>query len=370
MSKYTIKEIFINHWDNYLKFFPNVRPVVTKEISKMMNCQNPDLGHALYQCQHCGEFKCVPFTCKSRFCNCCGIKYQQDRANVLSAKLINCRHRHIVFTIPQELRIYFRKDRELLNVLFKSSAQTVLDWFYELNKSEDFKPGIVSSIHTFGRDLKWNPHVHMLISEGGSGNFTVWKKFDYFPYLMLRKKWQTTLLFNMEKYLGKDTFRTLKNLLYKNYPQGFYVHAKPHLSSSYDVVNYIIRYIARPAMAQSRIISVDDEFITFWYQRHEDNKRVEKTLTIFKFFQRLIVHIPDEQFKMLRYYGIYAKKSKHHSKLIKRVKQSTLGLRKLLSRWRERIELSFGYDPTKCSCGNYMSFIDIFCAKKLVLNSS
>jgi hypothetical protein len=350
VSKYTIKDIYISHWDSYLETAPSLRPVVTKEVSKMMNCQNPDLGHALYQCEDCGKFKCVPFTCKSRFCNCCGIKYQQDRANTLSAKLINCRHRHIVFTVPEELRIYFRKDRKLLHILFTSSAQVLLDWFYSCNKSENFKPGIVSGLHTFGRDLKWNPHIHMLISEGGSGNITVWRKFAHFPYLMLRKKWQTTLLFNMEKYLGKDTFRAMKNMLYRNNPKGFYVYAKPNLSSSYDVVDYIIRYIARPAMAQSRIISVDDEFITFWYQRHEDNKRVEETITIFEFFQRLIVHIPDEQFKMLRYYGIYAKKYIHHSKLIKRISQAVIKSRKLLSRWRERIELSFGYDPTKCSC--------------------
>ena len=366
MSKYTIKQIFIDNWESFLEKFSNIRPVVIKEVSKMMSCQDPDLGHALYQCEHCGKFKCVPFTCKSRFCNCCGIKYQQDRANILSSKLINCKHRHIVFTIPKELRHYFRKDRKLLHILFISSSKTVLDWFYSQNKSEDFKPGIVSSIHTFGRDLKWNPHVHILISEGASGNTTAWKKFDYFPYLMLRKKWQTTLLVNMEKYLGKSNFRTIKNLLYKNNPDGFYVYAKPNLSSSHDVVNYIIRYIARPAMAQSRIISVDNDFVTFWYQRHEDNQRVEETITIFEFIQRLIVHIPDEQFKMLRYYGIYAKKSIHHSKLIKRVKQSTINIKILLSRWRERIEISFGYDPIKCSCGNYMSFIDIFCRKKVV----
>ena len=45
---------------------------------------------------------------------------------------------------------------------------------------------------------------------------------------------------------------------------------------------------------------------------------------------------------MIRYYGIYAKKCKFHDKLIKRVKTSTIKTRKLLSHWRERIELSFG----------------------------
>ena len=35
-------------------------------------------------------------------------------------------------------------------------------------------------IHTFGRDLKWNPHIHALVSLGGfTKNFT-FKKLDYF----------------------------------------------------------------------------------------------------------------------------------------------------------------------------------------------
>lgn len=175
--------------------------------------------------------------------------------------------------------------------------------------------------------------------------------------------------FTPRKLFGKSDFKFFKDLLYKNNPDGFYVYAKPNLSSSYDVVNYIIIYIARPAMAQSRIISVDKDFISFWYQRHQDNKKVIETISIFEFIQRLIVHIPNEQFKLIRYYGIYAKKCKYHDRLIKRVKHSTLKTRKLLSHWRERIQLSFGYDPIKCSCGNYMSFIDIFCVKRVACSS-
>lgn len=370
MSKFTIKQIMINHWDSFYSQTPNVRPVVNKEIHKMMNCQNPNLGHALYVCEHCGKFMCVPFTCKSRFCNCCGIKYQQQRSLTLSSKLINCKHRHIVFTIPIELRFIFRKNRKLLDTLFKSAAQTVLDWFYHQNKSQNYKPGIICALHTFGRDLKWNPHIHMLISEGASGNSIVWKEFHHFPYLMLRKKWQTTLLSNLEKILGKSYFRSFKNFIYSHTENGFYVYAKPSLSSSYDVVNYIIRYISRPAMAQSRIIDYDGSYVTFWYQRHEDNKKIIEKIPVFEFIQRLIIHIPDEQFKMLRYYGIYAHKCKHHDKLIKRVKQSTINIRKKLSKWRESIELSFGYDPVKCSCGNFMSFFNIYCKKDIAYSSA
>ena len=365
-----IKNIFINNWESFLlnNYSKSIRPVVFKKVEKMMHCKDPDLGHALYQCSSCGAFKSVPFTCKSRFCNSCGMKYQKDRALSLYSKLINCSHRHIVFTIPYELRNIFIINRNLLNLLFKAASQTILDWFYSQNKSENFKPGFICALHTFGRDLKWNPHIHMLITEGASGNINVWKHFKYFPYNMLRKKWQTILLYLLEKYLGKS-FISLKNLIYNHTKNGFYVYAKPNLNSNHDVVNYIIRYIARPVMAQSRILNVINDSITFWYNRHEDNKRVEETISIDEFIKRLIIHIPDEQFKMIRYYGIYARRYKNSNKLIKKLSIVSYNIRKRLSRWRESIELTFHYDPAKCSCGQIMTFITIVCKKKSLVYS-
>ncbi|MFQ9704570.1 MAG: transposase [Enterocloster clostridioformis] len=47
----------------------------------------------------------------------------------------------------------------------------------------------------------------------------------------------------------------------------------------------------------------------FHYQRHEDHKTVTECLPVIDFIKRLIIHIPDKHFKMVRYYGIYAK---HH----------------------------------------------------------
>jgi hypothetical protein len=360
-SKFTIKQIFHDHWDDFLNNYPNVRSVVIDEVEKSMECGNPAKGYALYFCEHCFKFKHVPFRCKSRFCNTCGTSYQMDRSFSISSKLINCKHRHIVFTIPEELRIFFRKDRDLLNILFKASAQVMLDWFFAQNKSQNFIPGIVSSLHTFGRDLKWNPHIHMLVTEGGSGNFSVWRHVKHFPFVMLRKKWQTTLLFYMEEALGKSQFRNLKNKLYSAHPEGFYVHApSSDFNSPNTVANYITRYIGRPAMAQSRIIHYDGSFVTFWYQRHEDNKRIEETLHAHDFIKRLIIHIPQKHFHMLRYYGLYARNHKFQDKFIRLLSSSQVKARRFFKRWAFRIEQSFGFDPTKCSCGNYMNFLYIY----------
>ena len=142
MSKYTIKQIFIDNWDRFVLENPhlNIRPVVFKEVERMIDCGNPNLGYALYYCEHCDKFMHVPFRCKSRFCNSCGVKYAKDRAFNISKKIIRCKHRHIVFTIPEQLRIYFLEDRNLLNLLFDAASETVLSWFYDLNKFQNFTP--------------------------------------------------------------------------------------------------------------------------------------------------------------------------------------------------------------------------------------
>ncbi len=75
-------------------------------------------------------------------------------------------------------------------------------------------------MHTFGGDLKWNPHIHILLTEGASGNKTFWKKISHFPFNMPRKRWQATILHLLHKYLC-DSFYRLKSYLSKTYPDGF-----------------------------------------------------------------------------------------------------------------------------------------------------
>ena len=312
MSNFTIKQIFIDNWDKFIfeNSQLNIRPVVFKEVERMINCGNPEFGYALYYCEHCDKFIHVPFRCKSRFCNTCGVKYAQDRALNISKKIIRCKHRHIVFTIPEHLRIYFLKDRNLLNGLFEAASKTILSWFHDLNKSQNFTPGIMCTLHTFGRDLKWNPHIHMLCSEGGAGNTEVFRKVKHISFKALRFRWQKLLLSYLSKNLPPSqliSFKKLKNFLYSNYDNGFYVYAKPDdISSIKLAVDYVVRYTSRPAMAQSRILNYDGEYVTFYYERHEDNQRVEETIHVFDFIKKLIVHIPNEHFKVVRYYGLYA----------------------------------------------------------------
>lgn len=376
MPAFTIKQIFLDNWNDFLNDNSDIsiRPIVFEEINKIMNCGNPDYGYALYVCDHCGKFLKVPFRCKSRFCNTCGVKYAQDRALSMAKKSIRCQHRHIVFTMSDKLWDFFRKYRYLLNGLFESASTAILSWFFQLNKSQNFKPGIMCTLHTFGRDLKWNPHIHMLCSEGGAGNTEVFRIVRHINFKALRFRWQKLLLDYLSNNLPPfelSKFKKLKNEIYKDCKNGFYVYAKPdNISSIKQTINYVVRYTGRPAMAQSRILNYDGKYVTFWYDRHEDGKRVEETLHVYDFIKRLIKHIPDKNFKVVRYYGLYAKEHKQSKKLFKLLNSTQIQIKQQLQKWNLAIELSFGYNPTKCDCGGKLIFFELKVPKKSLSKSA
>ena len=126
-------------------------------------------------------------------------------------------------------------------------------------------------LHTFGRDLKWNPHIHCLISEGGYSNDGFWRHVKYFNYTFLRNAFRTALLNELESCLD-SSFKKVKSKCYSDHKHGFYVYAKPNKCDSQNVIKYIGRYLGRPVIATSRIDKYDGELVTFHYNRHEDEK--------------------------------------------------------------------------------------------------
>jgi hypothetical protein len=163
---------------------------------------------------------------------------------------------------------------------------------------------------------------------------------------MLRKRFMTALLFNLKGHIPKK----LIDYFYKKYADGFYVHAEDKKTDLEEAVNYILRYISRPVIAKSRILKLENDKVTFCYTDHETEEYAEETICVFEFIKKVIIHIPEKHFNMVRYYGLYAKANR----LRKYKKKPHPKLQRQLNLWQVRIILSFSYDPLKCVCGNIM----------------
>ena len=354
-----LQSIFTDYYEHII-YELHPRPAVIENVNKMIHCGDPSHGGAMYGCPHCGKLKFVPFRCHSRFCPTCGNKYTMDRTTSMSFKLVNVTHRHCVFTIDENLREFFLKDRSLLDCLFHSVNSVITRMFFKMNKSKNFTPGFIMVLHTFGRDLKWNPHIHCLISEGGYSDDGFWRNVKHFDYTFLRNAFRTALLNEMESKIG-SSFKKVKAKCYREHQQGFYVYAKPNLCDPRIVVKYIGRYLGRPVIATSRIDKYDGEMVTFHYNRHEDEQYIEETIPAMEFIQRLIRHIPEKHFKMIRYGGIYARHREIDSKLYRAISKSKHHIYRSFNQWRTAILSSFGYDPLVCpDCQHRMEFLELY----------
>lgn len=101
--------------------------------------------------------------------------------------------------------------------------------------------------------------------------------------------------------------------------------------------------------------------VTFHYNRHEDNKYVQETIPAMEFIQRLIQHIPEKHYKMIRYAGLYARHRQIDSRLYRAIPKDRHHILRSFNQWRYAILLSFGYDPLECSdCKHKMEFLELY----------
>jgi hypothetical protein len=186
---------------------------------------------------------------------------------------------------------------------------------------------------------------------------------------MLRKRWQATVMDMLKKKLPEKEVKRHKKLFQKIWddnPEGFVIYGPPNKKGNGTVeaqVGYIGRYMRRPAMALSRIVNYDGETVTFKYFDKTEQKEKQETITVEEFISRIIKHIPDEQFKTIRYYGIYSRRGKKFAdKLMEaylRVRKRSVVRQKKQVRigWREKLKEFTGKDPLECSrCKEIMEY--------------
>ena len=370
-----IASIFEDHWASTYQAnkiaIDKFRPNADNEIHKIIDCFNKNLGCSLYECPNCHDIIFVGHTCKSRFCSSCGYKYKNNRVESILQTAYNCKHRQIVFTIPKQLRTYFFfpfQDR--INLLFKAVRNTIysiLNDSFKKNKNGILKkyssrvkytPGFFAFLHTFGRDLKWNPHIHILIAELKLGNNNSCLDWSFFDYDALSLRFQNILLTLLSKQVGKS-FYNMKKFLYSNFPNGFYVYAEPKkFKDIKSGVEYVTRYCGRVPISENRIVNYDGSSVTFSYIGHDDNKYHEVSINASQFIMILLRHLLPFQFKIIRYYGFYRKKHFLHTKMIPLIKHHCRIFRKSLLKHQANILLNFKRDPYNCpKCDTKMDFV-------------
>jgi ribosomal protein L37AE/L43A len=313
-GKFTVRQIFEdNHnWDVFLlNNQGKLRQVEIDEVNEMLRCKDSSRGFYVYHCPKCDEYHTIRFGCNSRICSSCGKNYTDKWAKNFSKKMFDVPHRHLVLTISDKLRPYLLENRNLWKVLMDSAIQALNDTFSWSSRREVLT-GTVVVLHPFGKDLNFKPHIHVLVMEGGFDEKGHFVHREFIPAKMLRKTWQYQVLTQLKRALPEnETMSKLIHELFHTYSEGFYVYLpeKTRIRSKREIANYVGRYVRHPAIANSRICGYDGKNVIFWYIDSGEKKH-HITMDVQSFIRAIIQHIPDPQFKMIRYYGAYCRKWK------------------------------------------------------------
>jgi hypothetical protein len=208
--------------------------------------------------------------------------------------------------------------------------------------------GMISSLHTYGEDMKYNIHFHTIVTNGGmSAKYGEWKNIDYLPFNLLRLKWKHLSLNVITKHIKKtpENQGVLEAVRYYQYYSGFNVKVIKTNIPKKELVRYIARYIRHPPISNSRLIDYNGKGVTIVCGKQ---KKYFVTFTIDEFIGRLVQHIPLKGFKLVRHFGLYSR-TKGGKVPIKKDKQETIS------------KYFHSKNSVSCfQCGNIMELIAYF----------
>ena len=361
---FKLKDIFTanNNWAYFLeKTKTPIRPAILANVMKIINCGSKAMGFHVYECKDCQYTKKVFHTCKSRFCSSCGKKATDAWVSKHLTILPQTTYQHITFTLPKELQSLFWLNRHIINDIMRMPAQIIT----KLAKCFGVIPGIFVAIHTFGRDLKPNMHFHLSTTLSGlSLNKKQWMCYFRFnrPSLKkIKKLWRDGIidLLLAEYSAGRLILPTdmpgdhFLQWLKEQRKEKWVVHFAPQCNNHFRNVEYLGRYLKRPPIGETRIKHFDGEMVTYAFRDHHDKTIKEQTMTAIDFIMRLIRHIPDKYFRVVRYYNWLANRTrgKWLPFIYEKLKQAPK-INKVL-KWRQLIKKTFGIDPLICpDCHN------------------
>lgn len=283
-----------------------IRAAAETAVEKALRCGTDEIGFAQYRCEDCNATHKLHFSCKSRFCPSCGRARAQEAAAKAQGRLLNVEHRHLTFSVPAELRPLFFERRDLLHLVAKAAALTTIHAVGTRCRAHPPMPGVMATVHTYGRDLNFHVHVHVLCTAGGLRADNVWQPVKIYPAQQYRRLWQYYLLKLLRKKLkGNRSAQWRIGRLHSVYPTGFIVNVMSKYRNGKQAAAYCCRYTGRPPLSEKRIVAYDGQKVTLAYQDYRDGQDKTVELTPGDFLFRLLQHVWPRYQRDVHYYGLY-----------------------------------------------------------------
>jgi len=296
-----------------------------KVMSAIERCRSAALGgHVLY-CPACQQNDIAYNSCRNRHCPKCQASAANRWLEARQAELLPVDYYHLVFTLPEKIsNLAYQNKSVIYNILFKAAAQTLLTIASD-PKHLGAQIGITLVLHTWGSAMTHHPHVHGIVAGGGLSlggeQWIACKPGFFLPVRVLSRLFRRLFLEQLVDAYQRGQLQFFGHLQVLSENEAFsdwikpcrqqdwVVYAKRPFAGPEAVLAYLSRYTHRVAIANSRLIAMDDQGITFkWKDYRNKGKQRYKTMTLApdEFMRRFLIHVLPTGFHRIRHYGMIA----------------------------------------------------------------
>jgi Putative transposase/Transposase zinc-binding domain len=295
-----IQEIFRRHGADYCRQFVTT-PAQRKVIAAISHCRTEGMGRFVYWCENCPHQEMAYRSCGNRHCPGCDAAKGAKWLAVQLDKKLPCPYFMLTFTIPEELRpLAMFQPEKVYDAMMTAAAESLKALAKDPRHVGADRLGFTSILHTWGRQMQFHPHVHMVVPGGGlNADESEWmnSRIDFFvPVRALSRIFRGKLLALLDNDgLGDqipDGVRT----------EPWVVHSQA-AGSGENVLKYLARYVFRVAVSAERILKVSDTHVVVGYKKVGSNRQRRMTLEVFEFIRRYLQHVLPTGFTKVRHYG-------------------------------------------------------------------
>jgi len=295
-------------------------------MSAVERCRTVALGGHVARCADCAHTVIAYNSCRNRHCpKCQGAAAKQWLAE-REAELLPVPYYHVVFTLPAPIaEIAYQNKAAIYGMLFKASTETMMAIAAD-PKHLGASVGITAVLHTWGSAMTHHPHVHMIVPGGGISldgkRWIACRPGFFLPVRVLARLFRRLFLDRLATAHAAGRLEFFGDHAALADAQAFaaalaplcttewVVYAKKPFGGPQAVLAYLSRYTHRVAIANSRLLALDDKSVTFkWkdYRSKGPDRYKLMTLAIDEFIRRFLIHVLPKGFHRIRHYGLFAK---------------------------------------------------------------
>ena len=296
-----------------------------KVMSAIESCRTVALGGHVTACEKCDHIHIAYNSCRNRHCPKCQGALAKDWLAARQAELLPVEYYHVVFTLPARISdIAYHNKATIYTILFKAAAETLITIAGDPRRL-GARIGLTAVLHTWGSAMTHHPHLHCVVPGGGISldgkQWTRCRPGFFLPVRVLSRLFRRLFLEKLSaaheagrlQFFGDlrplGNARNFANYLRPLRNINWVVYAKRPFAGPEVVLAYLSRYTHRVAIANSRLISCDDNGVAFKWKDYRDKGRTRQkvmTLTTHEFIRRFLIHVLPPGFHRIRHYGLFA----------------------------------------------------------------